>query len=113
MPSGVQRSRTDHLPHSLTCNSLGSSRNKQEWRISLSRERRSAIAKIDRERFLCRPSKWDDALFIALAAHQHISHVEFYVFELQRHHFRNSQRTGVKNFEHRAIAQQKHRLRTA
>src|SRR5437879_3887773 len=105
MPSGVQRSRTNHLPDSLACNSLGSSRNEQEWRISLSHERRPAIAKIDRERFLRRPSQRYDALFIALAAHQHIAHVELYVFQFQGHDFRNSQRTGVKDFEHSAIAQ--------
>ena len=55
--------------------------------------------------FLRRFSQRHNSFFIALAAHQHITEVEFQVFELDGNNLRDAKRSSVEHFQHGAIAQ--------
>ena len=64
-----------------------------------------AIFYVSGERILGGTAQRDDALFVAFATHQDVSHFELQVFELYSDNFRYSQGPCIERLQHGAVAQ--------
>ena len=78
--------------------------------MPLARQYRPRLRDVFSQRLLRRFSQRHNAFFIAFAAHQNVAQVELQVFLACARQLRDPQRSGIKHFQHGAIAQ-RHGLR--
>src|ERR1700692_1846808 len=86
----------DQLPDPLTGQAAASRAQEQKRRTSFSSQYFPAAFQVSLQRLLGRHSERDHALFVALAAHQDVSHFKLEVFETSVGNFGHAHSRGIE-----------------
>src|ERR1700730_2128138 len=101
--SCARGSGANHLPDALPAQLPCASSEEQERRSLPFRENWSPVLHVLGQRILCALPQGHNPFLVALSAYQHVTQIELQVFELDSDDLGNTQRGGVKNFEHGSI----------
>src|SRR5437868_13877125 len=98
------RSLAYHLPDPLSSKLSRVAPEKQQWRTLSGKQEFARLSQVSGESILGRLSNRDNSFFVTFAPHQHVTKIQFQVFEFHADQLGDTERAGIKQLKHRVVA---------